>query len=50
MIVVIVVAIWILALNNLFNPFLAMMLMILMMVIIGLDMKNRETEERKKMK
>ena len=48
MIVVIVIAIWILALNNLFSPFLAMILMVLMMVIIGLDMKNKETEERKK--
>jgi Flp pilus assembly protein TadB len=46
-IVVFTIAIWILALNNLFNPLLAMILMIL---IIRLDMKNKEKEEREKMK
>ena len=49
-IVVFTIAIWILALNNLFNPSLAMILMILMIVIIRLDMKNKEKEEREKMK
>lgn len=46
-IVVFTIAIWILALNNLFNPLLAMILMIL---IIRLDMKNKEKEEMEKMK
>ncbi|HJU58879.1 MAG TPA: hypothetical protein VJ583_03965 [Nitrososphaeraceae archaeon] len=49
-IVVFTIAIWILALNNLFNPLLAMILMILMILIIRLDMKNKEKEEREKMK
>jgi len=49
-IVVFTIAIWILALNNLFNPLLGMILMILMIVIIRLDMKNKEKEEREKMK
>ena len=49
-VVVFTIAIWILALINLFNPLLAMSLMILMIVIIRLDMKNKEKEEREKMK
>jgi dipeptide/tripeptide permease len=49
-IVVFTIAIWILALNNLFNPLLALILMTLMIVIIRLDMKNKEKEEREKMK
>ena len=49
-IVIFTIAIWILAVNNLFNPLLAMILMILMIVIIRLDMKNKEKEEREKMK
>ena len=49
-IVVITIAIWILTLNNLFNPYLAVILMILMIVILRLNKKNKDEEERNKMK
>ncbi len=49
-IVVFTIIIWILVINNLFNPLLAMILMILMIVIVRLDMKNKEKEEKEKMK
>lgn len=44
------IVIWILVLNDLFNPLLAMMLMFLMIVIIRIDKSNKEKEEREKMK
>ena len=44
------IIIWILVINNLFNPLLAMILMSLMIVIVRLDMKNKEKGELEKMK
>jgi hypothetical protein len=49
-IVVITISIWVLAANQLFHPLLAMFLMILMIVIVLLDMKNKSSEEKEKMK
>ncbi len=49
-IVAFTIVIWILVINNLFNPLLAMLLMFLMIVIVRIDMKNKEKEEKEKMK
>jgi uncharacterized ion transporter superfamily protein YfcC len=49
-IVVFTIVIWILVINNLFNPLLAMILMILMIVIVRLDIKNKEKGDKEKMK
>ena len=49
-IVIFTIVIWILVINNLFNPLWAMILMIFMIVIVRLDMNNKEKEAKEKLK
>ena len=46
-IVAFTIVIWILVINNLFHPVLAMLLMFLMVVVVRIDMKNKENKIKK---